>query len=114
MAGFMVNLADAVILNGETESNAVHGCDDAEALTVIAPVTVSGTITIQVSSDPPSSDGGTTSPTFRTLQSGGSDITLPAGKGLTITDISFRQLKMVSSTGEGAARTFKISKQFYT
>lgn len=109
----VVNLKDLTILNGQTTGTVVGGFEDAEALCIWAPAALTGTITIQVAADREASEGGSTSQTWGTMQSGGSDITLPAGKVLTLTDIAFRQMRLISGSAEGSDRTFKVAKQVY-
>lgn len=113
MGGFVANLPDVTIASGQTDSNAIGGMDDAEALTIYAPGTLTGTITIQVAPDRQVSEGGSAVTTWYTKQSGGADITIPAGKSVTLTDIGFRQLRLHSTSAEGANRTFKLTKQVY-
>ena len=115
MGGFVANLPNLVIPSGQQASNAIGGMDDAEALTFYAPAALTGTITIQVAPDKQASEGGpaTSTLTWYTKQSGGADITIPAGKSVTLTDIGFRQMRLASGSAEGADRTFKITKQVY-
>lgn len=108
----VANLTSLTIASGQTVGAAIGGMDDAEALVIYAPAALTGTITLQISPTREASEGGGTA-TWATLQSGGADITLGAGKALTITDIGFRQLRMVSDAAEGATRTFLITKQVY-
>lgn len=112
---FIADLANCVITSGQTNGSAVEGFEDAEAVSIWAPASLTGTITIQVSPDRPPDVGGVAaaSKTWATLQSGGSDVTLGASKMLTLTDITFRALRMVSGSAEGGDRTFKITKQIY-
>lgn len=113
--GFIAKMADCVISSGGTTGSQVEGFDDAEAVSIWAPGTLTGTITIQASPDVPEDVGGPTAAnaTWGTMQSGGTDITIAASKVLTITDITFRRLRMISGSAEGADRTFKITKQVY-
>jgi len=114
MGGFVADLPNLVIASGQTNSNAISGAEDAEALTFYAPSALTGTITLQVAKERAVSEGGTAaSVTWHTKQSGGADITIPAGKSITITDIGFRQFRLVSGSAEGAERTFKVTKQVY-
>lgn len=112
---FIADLKSCVITSGQTDGSAVEGFEDAEAVSIWAPGSLTGTITIQVSPDRPPDAGGVAaaSKTWGTLQSGGADITIGASKVLTLTDITFRALRMISGSAEGGDRTFKITKQIY-
>ena len=108
----VADLPAIIIGSGQTTSSAIGGFDDSEALAIWAPGTLTGTITLQIAPERQATEGGTSSvQTWATLQSGGVDITLSAGKALTITDIAFRQLRLVSTSAEGAERSFKVLKQ---
>ena len=98
--------AQASIANNGTDSSVMHEFDDMEALSVPAPGTLTGTITFLVDID--------NSGTFGTLQSGGSDITVAAGKTVTIIDSTFKNLKIHSSQAEGGARQFVVVKKVLT
>lgn len=113
--GFIAAMASSVISSGQQTGSQVEGFDDAESVSIWAPAALTGTITIQASPDIPEDCGGPTAAnaTWATMQSGGADITIAASKMLTFTDISFRRLRMVSGSAEGADRTFKIVKQVY-
>lgn len=111
--GFIADLASLTIVSGQTTGTAIGGLDDSEAFTIYAPASLTGNITMQVSPDRQVSEGGPASAAWSTLQSGGVDITLTAGKALTITDVAIRQLRLVSDVAEGADRTFRITKQVY-
>jgi len=114
----VVDLKNFLIGNGTTTSNAIGGFEDAEALVIYAPAALTGTVTLQVAPDREASErdqsgAAAAAIVWATMQSGGSDITIPAGKALTLTDIGFRQMRLVSGSAEGADRTFKVSKQVY-
>lgn len=100
----VADLQDLTILSGATNSNAVGILDDTITLTIYAPSALTGTITLQVE---PSTAG----TSFVALTSAGSDVTIGASKAVTIGNIGFRQIRVVSSGAEGADRTFKITKQ---
>lgn len=73
----------------------------AAGVCIYAPAALTGTITVEVSVD------GTT---FVTLQSGGADVSIGAGKAITLTEISFRHVRLKSSGSEAAQRVFSVSK----
>lgn len=97
------DLPPLLFSTSSTVSNAVGTLDDATGLTIYAPATITGTITVQVE---PTSTG----TSFVALQSGGSDITLPASKATVISPIAFRQIRLITGTTEASARTFTITK----
>lgn len=74
-----------------------------EAITIMAPAALTGTVTVQV---------GTTdaaAPTFVTLQSPpGTDVAIAAAKAFTISPPCFPQFRMHSSGAEGAQRDFNV------
>lgn len=114
----IADLPNILIASGTTTSAAIGGFDDAEALVIYAPAALTGTVTLQVAPDRQASErdqslAAAPAVVWSTMQSGGSDITIPAGKALTLTDIGFRQMRLVSGSSEGADRTFKVSKQVY-
>lgn len=98
---YNVALANLVIANNATDSNVVE-VGRAKAVTVMAPGTLTGTITIQASDD---------GSTFYTLKSGGSDVSIGVNAAVTITDVGHKYLRVHSSGAEGAARTFKAQMQ---
>jgi hypothetical protein len=75
----------------------------ATGITIYAPAALTGTITIEVQ---PYGDA-----TWRTLQSGGADITLAATKAVVISPPAFADLRLHSSGAEGADRDFFIDAQ---
>lgn len=70
-------------------------------LLIDAPPALTGTVKLMVCD--------TATGTFIPLQSGGSDITVPAGKSTPISPFTARFLKLVSGGAEGADRDFIIS-----
>lgn len=102
------NLPPLVIPNGGTDSNALAAKDygDAVEVTIYAPATVTGTITVQVSpEDAPSTSG------FVTLHSPpGTPVAIAVNTAITIVAFSYKQLRIHSSGAEGAARTFPATK----
>jgi len=67
---------------------------------IISPAALTGTVTVEVAE--------LDSDTFVALQSGGSDVTLPAGKATQITGLTAGVLRLVSGSSEGAERTFRL------
>jgi len=92
------------IPNTGTESNILNllegGARHRVTLLIIAPAALTGTITIEVAK--------TTTGTFGTLQSGGTDVNLTAGDATVIDIMTVGALKIVSSSAEAAARAFEI------
>ena len=107
MAFNLVDLPNATITASNSTSGAITQFDDAYAVSIQAPATLTAS---QVSIQVAVSSGG--SAAFVTYQSGGADIVLAAGKGLTMTPIPYRQLRIISSSVEGADRVFLLTKVF--
>ena len=107
MTYYNAKMGNLVIASSGTttpERTAKADYGDAENIVIFAPATLTGTVTVEVSDVP----GGT----FVPLQSGGADVTLPAGKATTITEVGFPAMRFKSGSAEAAARTFILSKQF--
>ena len=105
MAFNTVDVPNLLFSAAGTVSSVVTGLDDAYGVGIIAPATLTASqVTVQVAA----SSGGT----FGTLQSGGSDVVLAAGKSLIITPLPYRWLQLASSAGEAASRTFVVTKVF--
>lgn len=68
--------------------------------------TLTGTITVAVLLDPDLDE--TADASWVTLQSGGVDIEISAGKAVTITPPACLALRLESSGSEGADRTFEV------
>lgn len=92
-----------VIPSGQQNSNAVKPIDDCYGLGITSPSALTGTITVEVEM----TDTGTS---FATLQSGGTDITIAAGKATILTPLPYKQIRMHSNAAEGADRTFLVSR----
>ena len=103
MPQHIVPLPPMVIVNGSSYSNAITLFDDASALTIFSPASLTGVVTIETE---PTSTG----TNFTTLQSGGSDVTLPAGKSTVINKIGWHQMRLASAATEAAARAFPVNK----
>ena|SRR5688572_28980624 len=99
----VVDLPSLVIGSGGSTSNHLGFFDDALALWIYAPASLDGTCTLEVE---PSSTG----TSFVIQQSGGSDVTIPAGKATPLSPIGFRQMRITSAAAESAARTFRVTK----
>ena len=67
---------------------------------VIAPATLAESVTVLVSTD---------NVTYGTLQSGGSDITFPAGKATQINGFQCRYIKFQAGGAVAADRTFDLT-----
>ena len=105
---FVSPIANLVIAISATGSNVISGIKDARALCIYAPAspaTLTGTVKVQVYPT-----AGTVSP--RDLTSAAVDITVAAGDAVVITDIAFTRLRLLSSSAEGAARTFHVMKRW--
>ena len=92
---------------GNSTSNTVTLFEDAYGVSIQAPAILTAS---QVSIQVAVSSGA--SAAFVNYQSGGADIVLAAGKGLTMTPIPYRQLRIISSSAEGADRLFLSAKVF--
>ncbi len=103
MAQYICALPAMVIVSASSYSNAISLFDDATALTIYSPDTLTGTVTIETE---PTSTGAT----FVTLQSGGADVTLPAGKATVINKVGWKQMRLASAASEASARTFPVTK----
>lgn len=103
MPSVICDLQPIIIASGTSTGNAVGTFDDANALTIFSPATLTGTITVEVE---PSSTG----TTFVALQSGGSDVTIPAGKATVLNKVGWRQMRLTSGASEGQTDTFKVTK----
>lgn len=92
-----------VIANGETESEAVTSdMRNLRGVTIAAPagVTLTGVVKVQVSLD-----GGTS---WVYLQSGGLDVEVPSSRAAAIDYVGWDQIRVISDSAEGAARSFLI------
>lgn len=102
MAFVTVSLPTVTIPSGGSTSNVLKDVGDAYAITIFTPATLTSTgVTIGVE---PSSSG----TSFVTLQSGGTDVVLPAGRATVISPPAFKQLRIESSSAEGADRIFSL------
>ena len=106
MSRHYANLPNLVIASGSTDSTTAitASLNDADNVTIQAPSSLTGTVTVKLSTD-----GGTT---YSDAGSGGSDITIGAGNAVTITTVGFNALKVTSGSAEAGTRTFRVSKAF--
>ena len=90
------------IANGGTTSNVISFAEarGPVAILIIGPAALTAAVTLQVAT--------TETGTFVPLQSGGSDITIPAAKGTQITMSTPGAMRLVSAGAEGAERVFGI------
>lgn len=108
MAYDTVNMPSMLTTAGSTTSSAVKLFEDAFGLTIFAPAALDSTgNTIEVE---PTSTG----TAFITLQSGGSDIVFTQGKATVISPVAWRQMRIVGTAAESAARTFRLTKTVQT
>lgn len=101
-------MPDMTVANGGTTSGVIRQFDDSWAITVYSPATLTST---SVTIDVEPTDTGTN---FVTLQSGGSDVVIVAGKATVISPVPFMQMRVVCGAAEGAARTFTVTKTILT
>lgn len=106
----VVDVGTLTILAGQTDSGLLSALltegqrkvlfGSAVDIVVFAPAALTGTVNPQFSP----SEGGT----METLQSGGSDVTLPAAKATSIGNFSARDMRIHSGSAEAADRAFII------
>ena len=92
------------IASAATESDVLDlaglGARSIWGLNIISPTTLPDTVKIHVSDIPAG--------TFQVLQSGGTDITIPAGKSTQLDLLTIGALKLVAGSAVGADRDFRI------
>lgn len=91
-----------------TTSGVIRQFDDSWALTIYCPTTLTST-SVLIEVEP--TDTGTN---FATLQSGGSDVVMTAGKATVISPVPFMQMRVVCGSAEGSDRTFRVTKTILT
>jgi hypothetical protein len=94
------NYGTFVIANGGTTSNEIS-LRYIKSLGIVAPATLPETVTVQVK---PHNDAN-----FRALSSGGSDVTVGAGKAIALEFLPFEKIRLVSGVNAAAERTFQVS-----
>lgn len=101
MARLVEVVQTVTILSGATESNGLVLGGFLKACSVFAPSTLPETVSVQLE---PTRDG----VEWRTLQSGGTDVTIPAGKVAMILEGAFKKLRLLSGAAVGADRVFQV------
>jgi hypothetical protein len=109
MGSYTANLPTLTIDSGFASSSVLTGFEDASALIIMAPTTLTGTITVRVATE---SGGVTASATWADYQSGGSDITIGQGNAAQFTPPLSGSLILVSSSLEAGRRYFQVQKRF--
>lgn len=113
----MASLQKAIltIANAGTSSNALsHELRNARALAIIAPDTLTGTVSVEAADLFPDEivDSAVGVPSWTTVQSPpGTDVTIDAGKTTVLTATPFPQLRLTSSIAEAAERQFVVLVQ---
>lgn len=99
----IVDLGLFTIANGGTASSSLDFTrwrSQAEAMRIIGPGTLTGTVKLQFSLD------GSTN--WTDVQSAGADITIPADGTVRVNDIGRGYYRLLSSSAEGAQRIFTV------
>jgi len=104
MAQHIAALPPMIVVSGSSYSNIISIFDDATALTIFTPATITSTgFFIEV-------EPTTTGTNFVTLQSGGTDVSLPPGKATVINKVGWNQMRLAAPATEGGARTCPVTK----
>lgn len=90
------------IASAQTDSGSRQLDPFTKSIGIQAPATLTGTITIQVSTD---------DSTFVPLQSAGADVTIAVSQGVVLTDLPFEYLRVQSSGAEAAQRDFVVTEK---
>jgi hypothetical protein len=110
MGSYTANLPTLTIDAGFASSSVLTGFEDASALIIMGPATLTGTCTVRVAKE---SDGVTSSSTWADYQSGGSDVTITSGgNAVQFTPPLAGSLILVSAASEAALRVFQVQKRF--
>ena len=104
MPQHIADLPPLIVVSGSSYSNAISIFDDATALTVYTPATLTST-GLYVEVEPTA-----TGTNFVTLQSGGVDVNLPPGKATVFNKVGWRQMRLAAPATETAARTCPVTK----
>jgi len=91
-------------------SNIIGGFlfDNGGKISIMAPATISGVVKVEVSDVEP---GSAVDADFRTLQSGGADVTVTADDATVITTVAFRSLRLLEDNTSHAAEVFAVVMQ---
>ena len=110
MGTYTANLPTLTIDSGFASSSVLLGFEDASALTIYGPATLTGTCTVRIATE---SSGVTASSTWSDYQSGGSDVTIATGgNAIQFTPPNSGSLILVSAAAEAARRYFQVTKKF--
>ncbi len=110
MGTYRAKLPTITIDSGFASSSVLTGFEDASALIIMGPATLTGTVTVRVATE---TSGVTASSTFADYQSGGSDITITTGaNAVQFTPPSSGSLMLVSASLEAGRRYFQVEKRF--
>ena len=108
MASVTITLAPLTSTSGGTTTTTLTNFEDAYALTVSTPTTLTSTgVSVQVELT-------STGTNFQTLQSGGVDVQMIAARATVFCPTPFKQLRLVCTAAEGAARSFAVAKTVLT
>jgi hypothetical protein len=110
MGVYSARLPTLTMDSGFASSSVLVGIEDASALTIYAPATLTGTITVRCATE---SSGITGSSNFVDFQSGGADVTFSQGNAVTLVPPGGAySIILVSSTAEAGRRNFSAVKKF--
>lgn len=99
-----VKITSLTIPNGATISNGLAGTGKfLRNIAIYAPSSLAGAITVEASD----TEGGT----FRTLQSGGTDVAVAAGKCVVLIEVPFIDMRLKTTVAPGADEVFAVVGQ---
>jgi len=105
MQSFLSHMGRLVITAGATASQLLSNFRDARAIGIFAGATAhTGTIKLQVAP--------VSGLKMRNLTKDGNDVVILADKCVVITEVVFEQIRLSSSTAEGASRYFNVMKRW--
>lgn len=93
---------DAMLEGGD----GVKAISQATDITIYCPTTMPETVTVQVS---PNEDSSESSYGYHNLYASGADVTLVAGKAITLPDVAARALNLHAGSAVGADRVFYVA-----
>lgn len=104
----VIDLPDLIIPSGSSVSNELSEdeFEHTDSISIAGPAALDGTIVVEVANVPNPAAGD-----WKTLQSGGSDVTITVDDLVVINDTPFRRLRLSSSVSETAERTFPTAGQ---